>query len=621
MIVPKALTRTRLVALLPTAAVVLSSMLLALGCTSSGGPEPTRTEHEASAAAVPVEPVATEPEPVPPSESEREPRPVSLAPVVKLEEVDDEELDDAPEGAPGPLEQALAECDSARDAWRRGAFDEALASLDRAYSVLLQMPDNGDPVKAQEKADLRHLISKRVVEIYASRQTAVGELDRAIPLVMNANVEAEIRSFQGGERSFFVDSYRRSGRYRPMIVDELKKAGIPEQLSWLPLIESGYKVRALSTARALGLWQFISSTGYRYGLRRDATVDERMDPEKATRSAIAYLTDLHGMFGDWLTAIAAYNCGEQNVLRTINSQKINYLDQFWDLYSRLPRETARYVPRFLATLHIVNDPASFGFDLPEPDQPIPFEVVQVERSVRLSDLERSLGLPGGILEELNPELRHRSTPKTLYDLRVPTSSTAQVVAGLGALPQWTPPVEDAVGVHRVRSGETLGTIARRYGTSVERLKRLNNLSNPNRLSVGQRLRVPQRGGGGQTAPAVAATAPAAGGVTPAAGTTVRHTVRRGENLWQLAERYRTTVERIRQQNQLPSTRLQVGQNLTITVGDGMPAAPGGRSYVVRRGDTPSSIARLHGVDLDRLLGANGLSRRSTIFPGQTLVIP
>lgn len=618
---PQAPTRTLLVALPSTAAVVLTCMLLAPGCTSGGRPEPTIAEGPPAALAVPAEPVAAEPEPGP-SSSSSEPQPVVLAPVVEFDEVDDEELDDAPEGAPGPLEQALAECDSARDAWRRGAFDEALASLDRAYSVLLQMPDNGDAVKAQEKADLRHLISRRVVEIYASRQTAVGELDRAIPLVMNANVEAEIRSFQRGERSFFVDSYRRSGRYRPMILEELRKAGIPEQLSWLPLIESGYKVRALSTARALGLWQFISSTGYRYGLRRDATVDERMDPEKATRAAIAYLTDLHGMFGDWLTAIAAYNCGEQNVLRTINSQKINYLDQFWDLYSRLPRETARYVPRFLATLHIVNDPASYGFDLPEPDQPIPFEVVQVERSVRLSDLERSLGLPAGVLEELNPELRHRSTPKAAYDLRVPAARGAQVVVALDAVPQFTPPVEDATGVHRVRRGETLSTIARRYGTSAERLRRLNNLSNPNRLSVGQRLRVPQRGGGGPTAPAVAATAPAGGGEAPAAGATVRHTVRRGENLWQLAERYRTTVERIRQDNQLPSTRLRVGQTLTITAGDGSGAVPtGGGTYVVRNGDTASSIARKHGVELDRLLGANGLNRRSTLFPGQTLVIP
>ena len=246
----------------------------------------------------------------------------------------------------------------------------------------------------------------------------------------------------------------------------------------------------------------------------------------------------------------------------------------------------------------------------------------MDRSVRLVDLERSLGLPAGVLEELNPELRHRSTPKATYDLRVPTARGAQVVAALGALPQWTPPVEDAVGVHRVRKGETLSTIARRYGTSADRLKQLNNLRNPNRLLEGQRLRVPQRGGGGQTAPAVAATAPAGGAEAPAAGTTVRHVVHRGENLWQLAERYRTTVERIRQDNQLPSTRLRVGQSLTITAGDGSQAAPtGSTTYVVRSGDTASIIARKYGIELDRLLGANGLNRRSTLFPGQKLVIP
>ena len=452
MTAPQAPTRTVLVALLPAAAVVLTCLLLAPGCTSSGRSGPTVAEGPPPAAVVPAETVATEPQPEPSTAAE-DPPPVSIASGVEVDDPDDEELDQIEVGMPGPLEQALAECDSARDAWRRGAFDEALASLDRAYSVLLQMPDNGDPVKAQEKADLRQFISRRVVEVYASRQTAVGELDLAIPLVMNprrGGGDPQLPGAWSGTSSSMPTA--RSGRYRPMILDELQKAGIPEQLSWLPLIESGYKVRALSTARALGMWQFIPSTGYRYGLRRDAWVDERMDPEKATRAAIAYLTELHGLFGDWLTAIAAYNCGEQNVLRTINRQKINYLDQFWDLYARLPRETARYVPRFLATLHIVGDPAAYGFDLPEPDQPIPFELTRVERSVRLSDLERSLGLPGGVLEELNPELRHRSTPKAPYDLRVPTARGAQVVAALGALPQWTPPVEDAVGVHRVRRG-------------------------------------------------------------------------------------------------------------------------------------------------------------------------
>jgi membrane-bound lytic murein transglycosylase D len=133
-----------------------------------------------------------------------------------------------------------------------------------------------------------------------------------------------------------------------MILEKLEAAGLPAELSWLPLIESGFKVKALSRARALGLWQFIPSTGYKFGLKRDQYIDERIDFEKSSDAAIAYLKELHNIFGDWSTVLAAYNCGEGRVLRVIRTQNINYLDDFWDLFGRLPFETARYVPRFLA---------------------------------------------------------------------------------------------------------------------------------------------------------------------------------------------------------------------------------------------------------------------------------
>jgi membrane-bound lytic murein transglycosylase D len=152
---------------------------------------------------------------------------------------------------------------------------------------------------------------------------------------MNPDVQKEISSFQGMERDSFVAAYQRSGIYRSDIMKEIKKAGIPEELFWLPLVESLFKINAYSSARALGLWQFIPSTGYKFGLSRDEWIDERMDVQKSTKAAIAYLKELHNMFGDWLTALAAYNCGEGRVLRVISSQHINYLDSFWDLYRKL----------------------------------------------------------------------------------------------------------------------------------------------------------------------------------------------------------------------------------------------------------------------------------------------
>jgi membrane-bound lytic murein transglycosylase D len=190
-----------------------------------------------------------------------------------------------------------------------------------------------------------------------------------------------------------------------MIVRKLRAAGLPEELSWLPLVESGFKLRALSSAHALGMWQFISSTGSRYGLDRSHWIDERMDPEKSTDAAIAYLTDLHGMFGDWTTALASYNCGENRVKSLMRRQKDGHLDGFWDVFNALPSETARYVPRFLATLAIVRNPEAYGMVLPEPDPAIDFETVTVSRHFRLIDLDEALGLERDALAAARPPAR------------------------------------------------------------------------------------------------------------------------------------------------------------------------------------------------------------------------
>ena len=278
-----------------------------------------------------------------------------------------------------------------------------------------------------------------------------------------------------------------------MILERLEQAGLPSQLSWLPLVESWFKVRALSRASALGMWQFISSTGLRYGLGRDSWVDERLDPEKSTDAAIAYLVDLHGLFGDWPKALAGYNCGEARVLRLSRPQDGEYRD-FWDLYELLPGETRRYVPRLLAALQIIENPAKYGMVLPEPGSP-PARVatMRVERSVRLDRLDAALGLEVGTLASLNPELRRQATPRGAYELRVPEGREEALAAQIATLPEWTPPVPE-YRTHRVRSGETLSQIAARYGTSVSALMRANGLRSANRLRVGQRLRIPVRGG-------------------------------------------------------------------------------------------------------------------------------
>jgi membrane-bound lytic murein transglycosylase D len=502
--------------------------------------------------------------------------------------------------------EALEACEFARMFWEQGNIDEALASLDHAYALLLDIPDD-DPDFDQGKQDLRHLISRRVVEVYRSRLTSAVDLKSPIPVELNSHVEREIRSFQGGERSFFMESYRRSGLYRPMIVRMLRDAGMPEELSWLPLVESGFKTRALSRARALGMWQFISSTGYRYGLSRSHWVDKRMDPESSTQGAIGYLTELHRMFGDWMLALAGYNCGENRVMSVIRRQQDDYLDHFWDVFEQLPRETARYVPRFLATLLIVRDPEKYGFELPEPLPPVSYKTVSVDRHVRLDVLERTLGLDKGTLATLNPELRRGITPDQAYELNVPPASAPAFQAKLAELPRYVPP-KNTYTVHRVRRGETLSTIARRNGTSISAIVSANNLRSRNRIQVGQRLKIPSRGAT-RRAPASIVTGGQAAALT--------HRVRRGDSLWKLASRYGTTVDRIKRDNKLRGDRLSIGQKLLIKTG--IPA--GSRTYAVRGGDTVGKIARAHRTSVNRVLQANGLSSRSTIYPGQVLIIP
>jgi membrane-bound lytic murein transglycosylase D len=502
------------------------------------------------------------------------------------------------------IAEALEACESAKTLWQQGDIDGSLATLDAAYELLLQIPD--DPNLIQQKEDLRHLISLRVVDIYRSQLTTAADLNSPIPLEINDHVQREIKRFTGPERRFFIESYRRSGRYRPMIVSKLREAGLPEELSWLPLVESGFKNRALSSARALGMWQFISSTGTRYGLDRSHLVDERMDPEKATDGAIHYLSDLHGMFGDWMMALASYNCGENRVKRLIRRQEVGHLDRFWDIYGGLPTETARYVPRFLATVAIVRDPEAYGMELPEPYPPIAFETVDVYRHLRLSDLDNALELERNALVKLNPELRHGTTPGERYALRVPATVAASFDEKVAALPAYVPPPEVTFARYKVRRGDTLSTIARRHRTTVNAIMRANKIGSRHRIRIGQRLKVPQRG---SSTPAVSAKRNG-GSSRPQ----LTHTVRQGDSLWLLASRYGSTVDRIKRDNNLRSNRLAVGQKIEIRTRN----AAGSQTYTVQSGDSVGRIAQAQKVSIDKILRVNGLSRSSRIYPGQII---
>jgi membrane-bound lytic murein transglycosylase D len=390
-----------------------------------------------------------------------------------------------------------------------------------------------------------------------------------------------------------------------MILEELRKEAMPEELSWVPIFESAFKVNAYSRARALGLWQFISSTGYRFGLKRTRWVDERMDPEKSTRAAIQYLKELHSFFGDWTTALAAYNCGEFRVQRLIRNQRINYLDNFWDLYKLLPRETARFVPRFIATNLIVNNPEKYGMSLPTPDPPIEYETVEIYKPIKLSTLSKNLGLNADELDKLNPELRHKSTPEGDYSLKIPVGYGEKTLAAVESTSRWIPP-EATYSIHYVRRGEIVGGIARRYRTSISAIARLNRLNRRYTIYPGQRLKIPGR--------YASSSSSARSRELVREGEKLVYVVKRGDSLYQIASSFNTSVAEIKRRNNLKSNTLQVGQKLTIQTGN----LSGATQYTVRSGDTPYEIAKKFGMNLNVLLTLNGLNSRSKIYPGQKL---
>lgn len=542
------------------------------------------------------------------------------------------------------MEEALLLLDESQKYWVNGELEDALQMLDQAYALLLDT--NGNPDIVRQKDDLRLMISKRILSIYNSHQSVAKGKRGEIPIVSNPDVEKEIRQFQTVERDFFVSSYQRSRIYRPVILRELKKAGLPEELSWLPLVESGYKISALSSARALGLWQFIPSTGYKYGLNRDDWVDERMDVEKSTRAAIDYFKDLHAMFGDWLTVLAGYNCGEGRVMRTIASQHLNYLDRFWDLYQRLPNETARYVPRFVATLLIVRDPQKYGIDLGSGDPKtdiLSYEVAEINRSMRLQDIAQKLETPEETIYILNAELRHRMTPDRPYKLKVPIDKAELLLKLAAEIPLAEIPRASFQAVrgvfikHKVRQGETLATIAEKYKTSAEAIRSANRLSKK-RLAAGQRLNVPIRS---------TKTSGSAEKATKS-GRTMSHKVQKGDTLASLSRKYDIPIAEIRKINGLKNDTLKMGQVLQLatrnaeetqakerkkaeTPGKKEKAKPGTKpvpakvsepsapkQYTVKKGDNLNRIARENSIPLDTLRKLNRMGQKENIHPGQVI---
>jgi membrane-bound lytic murein transglycosylase D len=317
---------------------------------------------------------------------------------------------------------------------------------------------------------------------------AVEELEEHlshIPLIVTPRVERHIQYFQTSKRDHFDQWLTRLHHYKPLVEQIFAQFQLPGDLVFLSLVESGFNPKAYSRARAAGPWQFMKATGRVYGLRVDQYVDERRDPIKSTVAAARYLRDLYDLFGTWPLAMAAYNAGERKIQRALRKARA---ESFWEIAQTrfIRRETREYVPRFVAAAIIAKNPEQYGFAQPSPDVH-QFEEIVVSRPLPLRAIAAAAGIPYAELHRLNPELRRDVTPPDdpAYHLKVPVGTRGTVEPVLATLKTWTPPVVTVrymkasarrPGLYRVRMGDSLSAIAKRFRVPIETLKERNKLA-------------------------------------------------------------------------------------------------------------------------------------------------
>jgi membrane-bound lytic murein transglycosylase D len=401
-----------------------------------------------------------------------------------------------------------------------------------------------------------------------------------IDIPLNARVLSYVELFSGRLKGYLEEGLSRGARYLPMIQEVFRAEGLPLDLAYVPLVESAFKPSALSRASARGMWQFMRPTAIENGLQHDWYIDERADPEKATRAAAKYLKSLYDKFGDWHLALASYNGGPGRVQR---SMKRSGQEDFWTISTGsrfLPRETRNYVPLILAAVIVARNPVQYGLSIQPVIEPLT-DVVRLNAPADLRRIAEWIDVPVQVLQDMNPELRRWTTPvrATDYDLTIPMGKADVISARLAEV---TPEELAPLNRYTVRRGETIATIARNLKVKRADLAEANYLSQRAALKAGQQLIIPRpptlllaatdrpaegddvRADTDTVVAAVATVAPVPSRrrtVTESAP--VVHRVKAGDTLFSIARRYNTSVASVRQSNHLKGNTIKVGQRLTI----------------------------------------------------------
>jgi len=427
--------------------------------------------------------------------------------------------------------------------------------VDSVYSYELQAFRAGDgfqetpavPAPIDEVAEMTFPVDPRLKD---RAEQAAKTTSHDLPLTVNDEVLSFLNFFQTPRGKAIVETgLRRSGRYRDMISRVLKEEGVPQDLIYLAQAESAFQPLALSRAGARGIWQFVPWRGNEYGLKRSWWVDERQDPEKATRAAAQHLRDLYGLFGDWYLAMAAYNCGPGNVQKGV--ERTGYAD-FWELYRRnvLPRETKNYVPIIVALTLIAKDAAHYGVQT-ELDPPVPSDVVKPGRAIDLRLVAETIDVDTDTLRSLNPSLLRMATPDDPgFELRLPKGTAQKFSAEIADIPpeKWV-----SWRRHRVEAGETLTSLAKKYHVTAPAIAAANSLGRTDVLSPGDKLIIP-------------ASQP----VAETKSRLVRYRVRKGDTLGGIADQFSVSPEELRKWNGLKTARVSRGMVLRVYTIGGAP---------------------------------------------------
>jgi len=438
------------------------------------------------------------------------------------------------------------------------------------------------------------------IEMGMTKFTIIDDREGHIPLVTNSQVESYIRYFQGKGRKGFNIWLKRYVQYKDLMLPILNQYDLPEELIVVSMIESGFDPKAVSKAKAVGLWQFMYLTGKQYGLNRNWYIDERQDPIKSTHAAAKYFQDLYNEFEDWYLVLAAYNTGPGRLNRAL---KLHDTSDYWQLYS-LPKDTKNYIPYYLSSAIILQNPEKYGFKIPK-SNPLKFDEVEIEKSSDLNVLAKAADTRVSTIKKLNPELRQPATPNNgPYSLNIPFGRKESFYKKFNAIPDNEKFAVQKVE-HRVQKGENLSSIAAKYRVLKADLQTINNITNANNIRIGQVLKIPVKGG-------IYANYPEK----------IIYKVKTGDQLGFIAEKYNTRASEIRKWNGMKANDSSIypGQKLTLFVkGQPVKDTPKKNVYIVKSGDNLSIIAKNYNTTISKIKSWNSM-KSSTIYPGQKLTI-